>query len=156
MKDEYELWKNRLVIESVAELQQKFESPKNPNEEHKRRLSQVDKIAVFITDITGSMGFFFVLLIVTVGWVSWNLFAPDHLTFDPFPAFVVLLLITNLIQLHLMPLIMVSQNLQGRHAELRAEQDYRTNKKAELEVETILMHLESISKRLEKLEASHK
>lgn len=41
-----------------------------------------------------------------------------------------------------MPLIMVGQNLQGRHAELRAENDFEVNVKAEQEVETLLRHLE--------------
>ena len=42
-----------------------------------------------------------------------------------------------------MPLIMVGQNLQSRHSELRAEEDFNINKKAETEIETILMHLEN-------------
>ncbi len=151
------------MIESVATLQEKFGTLKNPNEEHHRHLSGMEKVAIFITNIAGSMGFFFVLLFLTVGWVSWNLVAPDEMTFDPFPAFVLLLLLTNLIQLHLMPLIMVGQNLQGRHSELRAEHEYRTSRKAELEIETVLLHLEQQQKllkevleRLEKLEGRHK
>ena len=42
-----------------------------------------------------------------------------------------------------MPLIMIGQNLQSKHSELRAEQDFLINKKAETEVETILKHLEN-------------
>lgn len=42
-----------------------------------------------------------------------------------------------------MPLIMVGQNLQGRHAEKRAEADFDVNTKAEREIEAILMHLEN-------------
>ena len=38
---------------------------------------------------------------------------------------------------------MIGQNLQSRHTELRAEQDFAINKKAETEIETILMHLEN-------------
>jgi len=41
-----------------------------------------------------------------------------------------------------MPLIMVGQNLQGIHAEIRAETDFRINQKAEAEIEKILVHLE--------------
>jgi uncharacterized membrane protein len=37
---------------------------------------------------------------------------------------------------------MVGQNLQGRHAELRAENDYEINVKAERETQAILMLLE--------------
>ena len=47
-----------------------------------------------------------------------------------------------MIQLFLMPLIMVGQNVQSAHADLRAEEDLRINIQAELETETILSHLE--------------
>jgi len=54
---------------------------------------------------------------------------------------------------------MIGQNLQSKHAELRAEEDFSINKKAEIEIETILMHLENqndlivqILKRLEEAE----
>ena len=55
-----------------------------------------------------------------------------------------------------MPLIMIGQNLQGRHAEKRAESDFEVNVRAEKEIEVILMHLnhqnELILKILEKIE----
>jgi uncharacterized membrane protein len=41
-----------------------------------------------------------------------------------------------------MPLIMVGQNLMGRHSEARAEQDLAVNVRAEEEIEVILRHLE--------------
>jgi uncharacterized membrane protein len=41
-----------------------------------------------------------------------------------------------------MPLIMVGQNIQGRHSELRAESDLDVNMKAEAEIEIVLEHLE--------------
>jgi len=41
-----------------------------------------------------------------------------------------------------MPLIMVGQNVQGMHAEKRAENDLEINVKAEQEIEVILQHLE--------------
>jgi uncharacterized membrane protein len=41
-----------------------------------------------------------------------------------------------------MPLIMVGQNLMGRHSEARAEQDLDVNVRAEQEIEVILRHLE--------------
>jgi uncharacterized membrane protein len=42
-----------------------------------------------------------------------------------------------------MPLIMVGQNLQSRHSEIRAEEDFAINKKSENEIEIILKHLEN-------------
>jgi uncharacterized membrane protein len=65
------------------------------------------------------------------------------MTFDPFPAFVLWLFISNMIQIFLMPLIMIGQNLQAQHSEIRAESDFQINTKAEQEIETILMHLEN-------------
>jgi uncharacterized membrane protein len=89
------------------------------------------------------MGFFFIIFCWTAIWLSWNTLAPANLRFDPYPAFVLWLFISNMIQIFLMPLIMIGQNLQSKHSELRAEQDFRINKKSETEIETILMHLEN-------------
>ena len=66
--------------------------------------------------------------------------------FDPYPAFVLWLFISNMLQIFLMPLIMIGQNLQSDHAEVRAEADFEVNTKAEREIETILMHLENQNK----------
>ena len=72
--------------------------------------------------------------------------APVASRFDPFPAFVLWLFISNMIQLFLMPLIMVGQNLQSTHADARAEADFEVNTQAEREIETILLHLENQNK----------
>jgi uncharacterized membrane protein len=92
------------------------------------------------------MGFFLIIFGWTILWLSWNMFVPKTLRFDPFPAFVLWLFISNMIQIFLMPLIMIGQNLQGRHAEVRAEADFEVNTKAEREIETILLHLENQNK----------
>jgi uncharacterized membrane protein len=88
------------------------------------------------------MGFFLIILGWTVLWLGWNLLAPASLEFDPPMAFVFWLFISNVIQILLMPLIMVGQNIQARHAELRAEHDLEVNEKSEQEIEVILHHLE--------------
>lgn len=133
-------------IESLAQLKEKFKQPINVNNIHRSRLSHLDKLALFITNKIGTMGFFFIILTWTILWLGWNILAPANLKFDPYPAFVLWLFISNLIQIHLMPLIMIGQNLQGKHAELRAEHDFDTDKKAEIEIETILLHLENQQK----------
>ncbi len=50
-----------------------------------------------------------------------------------------------------MPLIMIGQNLQGRHAEKRAESDFEVNVRAEKEIEVILMHLDQQNELLMKI-----
>lgn len=138
-------------IATIEELRGKFDSIKNVNDIHRDRLSGLDKVALFITKRVGTMGFFLTISTWTILWLSWNIAGPENLRFDPYPAFVLWLIISNLIQLHLMPLIMVGQNLQGKHAELRSERDFATNKKAEKEIETILLHLERQEEMLEEL-----
>lgn len=113
------------------------------NIEHYERLSVLDKLALFITEHVGTIGFFLLIVVWTVFWIGWNALAPEALRFDPFPAFVLWLFISNMIQIMLMPLIMVGQNLQGRHSEARADADFEVNTKAEREIETILEHLEN-------------
>jgi uncharacterized membrane protein len=131
---------------SLQQIKDTHMSSRNANIRHKEKLSKLDKVALWITTKVGSMGFFMVIFLWTATWLSWNTLAPAHLRFDPFPAFVLWLFISNMIQIFLMPLIMVGQNLQSRHSEIRAEEDYLINKKAELEIETILTHLENQDK----------
>jgi uncharacterized membrane protein len=105
-------------------------------------LSNLDRLAVWTTRRVGTMGFCLLLIAWTVLWLGWNALASNELRFDPYPAFVLWLFLSNVIQICLMPLIMVGQNLQGRHAEDRAEADFEVNRKAEREIDAILLRLE--------------
>ena len=110
-------------------------------------MSKLDILALAITNKVGSMGFFFIILGWTILWCGYNILASEipglgWKSFDPFPAFVAYLLISNVIQILLMPLIMVGQNVQSRHSEIRAELDFEINQKAEAEVLVILKSLE--------------
>ena len=143
---------------SIEKIKQEF-PVKNVNVTHRSKLSKLDKLAILVTEKIGTMGFFFIIFGWTAVWLGWNIFAPKQSRFDPYPAFVLWLFISNLIQLHLMPLLLIGQNIQGKHAELRSEHDFETDKKAEKEIEAILIHLENqqnlileILKRIEKLE----
>lgn len=104
--------------------------------------SNLDRLAIWITDRIGTMGFFLLIFVWTALWLGWNFLAPANLRFDPPMGFVFWLFISNMIQILLMPLIMVGQNIQGRHAEARAEHDLDVNVKAEEEIEIVLHHLE--------------
>jgi uncharacterized membrane protein len=132
----------RVKPPSLDEIVRKRKPVRNINAEHEERLSSLERIGLWITQRVGTMGFCLVIFIWTSLWLGWNLLAPENLQFDPPMGFIVWLFISNLIQIFLMPLIMVGQNAQGRHAELRAENDYQINLKAEREIEVILQHLE--------------
>lgn len=127
---------------SFEELKKLSKPVRNANIIHKQQLSHLNKLAIWITKHVGTMGFFLIIFIWTLSWLSWNTLAPKELRFDPFPAFVLWLFLSNMIQIFLMPLIMIGQNLQSSQQEIRAEADFEINIKAELEIETILEHLE--------------
>ena len=127
---------------TLAEIRKDRTPIRRVNIEHRESLSGMERAALSITNRVGTMGFFLVIFGWTVCWLSWNTLAPAALRFDPFPAFVLWLFMSNMIQIFLMPLIMVGQNLQSRHAEARAEADFEINTKAEREIEAVLQHLE--------------
>ncbi len=127
---------------SLAELRKGRPALRNTYKQHRESLTAMDRLAVWITEHVGTMGFFLIIFTWTAVWLSWNFLMPKKLQFDPPMAFVFWLFISNVIQILLMPLIMVGQNIQGAHAELRAEHDLEVNVKAEKEIEIILTHLE--------------
>ncbi len=112
------------------------------NKEIAENIGPLERVAVWITEHVGTMGFFLVIFVWTATWLGWNLLAPPALQFDPPMAFAFWLFLSNVIQMLLMPLIMLGQNIRGRHAETRAENDLEVNIKAERETEVILRHLE--------------
>lgn len=138
------------AIESLAHIRAKHPPVRNVNEAFRESFSPLERVALFITVHIGSFGFFLIILAWTILWLAWNTVGPTDRRFDPAPAFVLWLFISNMIQIMLMPLIMVGQNLLSRHAELRAESDYDVNVKAEKEIEAVLQHLEQQAAHIER------
>ena len=128
---------------TLAELRQSRNPIQNDRAKHLETLTPSERFAVLIHRHVGSLGFFFLILIWTACWLSWNMFAPINLQFDPAPAFVIWLFVSNIFQLILLPIVMVGQNIEGRASESRAQMDFEINKKAEHEVEIVIAHLEN-------------
>lgn len=126
----------------LADLKKLRKPIHNVNLKHRETLTASERLAIWITDHVGTTEFFLLVFLWTAVWLSWNTLAPIHDRFDPFPAFVLWLFLSNMIQLLLLPLIMVGQNLQSRHAERRAEADFAVNIGSEREIEAVLLHLE--------------
>ncbi len=134
------------ISDAVKEVWEHFSHVKNPNDTYRQGLSTLDRMALFVTEKVGTMGFFFLVLGWTFFWLTWNIAAPKSLKFDPPMAFVLWLIISNILQILLMPLLLIGQNLQGRRADIRGEHDYETDKRAEKEIRTILMHFDNQQK----------
>lgn len=117
--------------------------------------SPLNRLALWITLRVGSMGFFLIIFVWTLSWLSWNMLAPRSIRFDPYPGFVLWLFISNMIQLFLMPLILIGQNLQSNASDRRARNDYEINCKAENEIKEIKATLKIILKHLEESKTAH-
>ena len=138
-------------IPTLEELKARRKPTRNVSAERRERFTPLERLALALTKRVGTMEFFLILLVWTVLWLLWNISAPNHLRFDPFPAFVLWLFVSNLIQLLLTPLLLVGQNLQNKDADARAQADYEVNLQSEREIEAILMRLETQEKYLAKL-----
>ena len=131
-------------LPTAADVTAKRSGKPNVNEQHEASLTALERVAVWTTDHIGTMGFFIIIFVWTIVWMGWNGLAQRlHWpgVFDVPWQFGIWLFVSNLIQIHLMPLIMVGQNLQGRHSEMRAEKEFDTTRQTEHEMEIALRYL---------------
>jgi uncharacterized membrane protein len=109
---------------------------RNVNKEHRESLGLLDKTAIFITKIVGTM------------WcaIAFTLLALISLpqAINGGTATTISWIAQTFLQLVLLSIIMVGQNLQSRHSELRADADYETNLEAKKDIETLMKRLDSI------------
>ncbi|MBX4198940.1 DUF1003 domain-containing protein [Candidatus Parcubacteria bacterium] len=131
------------ILPSLEEVIQARKPLRNANREHQESLTWSERFAVFIHRKVGSLGFFLLLITWTAAWLGWNIFGPLDMRFDPAPAFVIWLFASNIIQLSLLPVIMLGQNVEGRAAEKRSQNDFEINERAEEEIKVIIGHLEN-------------
>jgi uncharacterized membrane protein len=109
---------------------------RNVNKEHKESLGTLDKIAIFITKIVGTM--WCAIAFTLLALIS----LPQALSGGT--ATTISWIAQTFLQLVLLSIIMVGQNLQSRHSELRADADYETNLEAKKDIETLTKRLDSI------------
>lgn len=105
----------------------------NINIEFERQLTYGEKLADVIAGFGGSWVFIIIFSSVIVAWVALNSWAMISRPFDPYP-YILLNLVLSCLAAIQAPVIMMSQNRQETRDRLRAENDYRINLKAELEI----------------------
>jgi len=115
--------------------------PQDVNRQHRQRLGLQDRLALLITSAVGTMYAVYFFAAALTGWMLWQGAISKH-PFDPYP-FAFLLFMGNIVQLLLMPLIMVGQNIQGRHSELRSDEEYKTTVTSFHDLEQIMRHLDA-------------
>ena len=87
-----------------------------------------------VTNRVGTIYFFGLIVLWSTFWLTWNSFAPENWVFDKGPDFLLWLLISNMIQLLLMPLLLIGQNLQGGRMEKLERHNVDVSTKAEREI----------------------
>jgi uncharacterized membrane protein len=100
-----------------------------------------DRIALAVTGAVGTMYAVYLFIVIMATWILvQELLGPK--AFDPYP-FAFLLFLGNIVQLLLMPLLLVGQNLQARHAQARSDNEYRTTNKIFHDIEQTMSHLDA-------------
>jgi uncharacterized membrane protein len=120
--------------------------PENVNEKLEGSLALNDRIALSVTNAMGTMWALYFMAIFMLIWCLWQ-FVMGQKAFDPYP-YAFLLFLGNIVQLLLMPLIMVGQSILSKHAEMRADEQYKTTVTSYQDLENVMNHLDAQDKEL--------
>ena len=106
------------------------------NREYERALTLGERAADRVAEFGGSWRFIIIFFTAMTVWIVINTFFLLRQPFDPYP-YILLNLALSLLAAVQAPIIMMSQNRQEARDRLHAENDYKVNLKAELEVRAI-------------------
>ncbi len=119
--------------EVVESLRQHEIVASNIEKQFERKLTFGERLSDHIAEFGGSWKFILSFGAVLVVWIITNGVVLVTRAFDPFP-FILLNLILSCLAALQAPVIMMSQNRAEARDRLRAENDYKVNLKAELEI----------------------
>jgi uncharacterized membrane protein len=106
---------------------------KNVEAEFERQLTFGERLADKVAAFGGSWTFIGIFSAIIIVWVAVNTIAILNEPFDPYPYILLNLVLSSLAALQA-PIIIMSQNRQAERDRLRAQEDYKINLKAELEI----------------------
>ncbi|MFG3203230.1 DUF1003 domain-containing protein [Streptomyces sp. NPDC048192] len=101
------------------------------------RLSE--RIARFL----GTGRFIVWMTVVIFVWLTWNITAPSHLRFDPYP-FIFLTLVLSLQASYAAPLILLAQNRQDDRDRVNLEQDRKQNERSIADTEYLTREIAAL------------
>jgi uncharacterized membrane protein len=108
----------------------------NIDKEFDAKATRGERIADKVAAFGGSWTFIIIFGVILFLWMGVNSVALLAKPFDPFP-FIFLNLVLSCLAAIQAPVIMMSQNRQESRDRMRGESDYKTNLKAELEIQHI-------------------
>lgn len=106
---------------------------RNPEDEIEKKSTFGERTADKVAEFGGSWTFIISFIVVLVAWITINIVGLSAKPFDPYP-FILLNLVLSCVAALQAPVIMMSQRRQESKDRFRAENDYRVNLKAELEI----------------------
>lgn len=107
------------------------------DKQEEAKMTMSDKIADKVSEVCGSWLFIIVFMAFLLGWVILNtVILIGDKSIDPYP-FILLNLVLSCISALQAPIIMMSQNRQAAKDSLRNQNDYRTDLKSELILESL-------------------
>jgi uncharacterized membrane protein len=110
--------------------------------------TNVDKFAVFMIDILGSIKFLLLCMLIFATWICWNLdFFHPLKPFDPFP-FPILEMAVSIFAIILSISVLINQNRQGRIEKITKQVEFEVNVLAEGEITKVLNMLHEIHQKL--------
>jgi uncharacterized membrane protein len=119
--------------EVVESLEQHEILSSDIEKQFEKKLTFGERLSDRIAEFGGSWKFIILFVAVLVGWIVLNAIFLFNRGFDPYP-FILLNLILSCLAAIQAPVIMMSQNRAEARDRLRAENDYKVNLKAELEI----------------------
>jgi uncharacterized membrane protein len=123
-----------LEQEVVESLEQHELLSANVESQYKRELRVGERMADRMAEFGGSWAFLIMFALFVLIWIIVNSAVLFWKPADPYP-FILLNLLLSCLAAVQAPIIMMSQNRQESRDRLRAENDYKVNLKAELEIQ---------------------
>lgn len=107
------------------------------DKQEEAKMTKGDKFADKLSEIAGSWTFIILFIIFLLAWIGFNtIILAKEEAIDPYP-FILLNLVLSCIAALQAPIIMMSQNRQAEKDSLRNQNDYRTDLKSELILESL-------------------
>ena len=120
------------------------------DKENDSKMTIGEKMADKFSAIAGSWAFIIIFCLFLIIWIIINGFLLTSKAVDPYPFILLNLLLSCLASLQA-PIIMMSQNRQAKKDSIRNKNDYRTDLKSELILESLHDDLEEILKNQKKI-----
>lgn len=121
------------------------------DKQEEAKMTFSDRVADKVSEICGSWTFIIIFMLFLIGWIILNtVILIGDKSIDPYP-YILLNLVLSCISALQAPIIMMSQNRQAAKDSLRNQNDYRTDLKSELILESLHDHINDIIKNQKKI-----